>query len=581
MNVRLKSVITGAAVLALTAGGLAATAGTAFAATSPWEPDPNSNGSIVFYNAAGAVVTGGSDLSHIADYAAVTTGPTVATATKATLFFAAPDHTKVTGLWFNQAFSGSTTYPNPAAPAPLTTLTKPYVSLAAADGSLTDFIAGAVLDTTAGYNNVIQVRIKDSGPGGVGSGSRYWDTNILVNVAAGTWTVNDALAVSSTTTLTATPPSPQTNPASPVTLSAAIAPTTAAGTVKFFDGATQVGATQTVVSGAASVVTTPALGDHPYTAVFTPAPATLVNGSTSNSIPYHVGAPQITTTTALSANPSTSAQFAPVVLTANVAAADAPATAGLTGAVAFFNGATNLGAGVPDAVPGEYKLTTTGLPLGTDSITAVYTPTSSLYSGSTSAAATVTITAAACPGVPDGTGATCSDPQPIQVTVAAGSLTITTPYTATNPFVLPSPVLNAAGTLLVSSAPFPKVTDPAIVVHSSLAGNPNWTVSVTSTDLTGATPANKINGANLGLTGGSLNAAPVFAGTVSFTGIPAANGVAVGVLSPLGLAGGPHTFAQSAGGGNGSAAMTGILSLNAPTNTAADTYTGTITFSVA
>ena len=36
----------------------------------------------------------------------------MATANKATLFFAAPDHTKVTGLWFNQGFSGSTTYPN-------------------------------------------------------------------------------------------------------------------------------------------------------------------------------------------------------------------------------------------------------------------------------------------------------------------------------------------------------------------------------------------------------------------------------------------------------------------------------------
>ena len=583
MNVRLRSVVVGAAALAIAGGSLVGLAGTAFAAAPGWEPDAlNEAGTLTLYDASGNVLTGGSNLSHIADFAAANGAKQDPGVTKATMFFAAPDHTKPDpSTWTtNGAVSPSSNFPNAAAPAPLTGpgFTNPLVTIGAAGANMTAWLGGVAQDTTAGFLNLYQLRILESGPGGVAP-TKYWAADIQINPAAGTWTLVYPSIASSSTALVVTPTSPQVVGFGNATLTANITPSSATGTVAFFDGATQVGSTQTVVSGSASVVATaPALGTHPYKAVFTSSSGTLT-GSTSPISNFVVQAPATATTTALSANPSTQSQFAPVVLTANISAADSTFPAG---AVAFFNGATTLGAGVPDATPGEYKLTTSALPVGTDNITATFTPTSSSYNGSTSPAVPVTITPSACPGSPDPSGATCSDPQTIKVTAAAGSLTITTPYTAASPYVLPDLQLNAAGTLLTSSAQFPKVGDPQIVVHSSLAGNPNWTVSVLATDLTGATPSHLINGDNLGLTGGALFGSG-FPGTVAFTDIPAGSGLAPAAISTAGLKGNgtPHTFAQSSGGGNGSASMFGTLSLQAPTSTVADTYTGTITFSVA
>ena len=71
----------------------------------------------------------------------------------------------------------------------------------------------------------------------------------------------------------------------------------------------------------------------------------------------------------------------------------------------------------------------------------------------------------------------------MQVTVNPGSLTITTPDTSSHPFVLPAMHLNDGATALVTSAQFPAATDPQIEVQSSLAGNPDWTVSVTDSAL--------------------------------------------------------------------------------------------------
>jgi hypothetical protein len=219
--------------------------------------------------------------------------------------------------------------------------------------------------------------------------------------------------------------------------------------------------------------------------------------------------------------------------------------------------------------------------VGTSVSTPVGTPTSP--------GLPLTVTAPPCPGVPqttiigaDGNPATCQDTQTIKVSVTPGSLTITTPYTPTNPYVLPDMTLNAAGTLLSTSQSFPKAGDAPITVTSSIAGSPNWTVSVTGTDLTGITnPANVINGENVGLTGGTLLAHSNPAQTVAFTDIAAGLGIAPGTTTGAGVKAGPHTFAQSSGGGNGTTTMYGLLTLNAPTTTVADTYTGTITFSVA
>ena len=391
MNVRLRSVVVGAAALALAGGSLVGLAGTAFAAAPGWEPDAtNEAGTLTLYDASGNVLTGGSNLSHLADYAVANGAKQDPGVNKATLFFAAPDHTKpdISTWTTNGAVSPSTTFPNAAAPAPIQGpgFTNPVVTLGAANANLTAWLGGVAQDTTAGYLNIYQLRIFESGPGGVAP-TKFWAADIQINPTAGTWTLVYPSVATSSTTLVAAPPSPQTVGFGNTTLTATVTPSSATGTVAFFDGATQVGTTQNVVAGSASVTATaPAVGTHPYKAVFSPTAGSGITGSTSTTLNYVVNPPQIGTSTALGANPSTAAQFSPVVLTANVSEADAPVTTGLTGAVAFFNGATNLGAGVPDATPGEYKLTTSALPVGTDTITAVYTPTSSAYATSTSAA---------------------------------------------------------------------------------------------------------------------------------------------------------------------------------------------------
>ena len=116
-----KSLFACGVAVVVTAAVLLIGVGPAFAAPPPFEPDPNAAspyGRIVFYDSLGNVLTGGTNLSHLADYAAATTTKDTG-ATLATLYFAAPDHTKVTSLWTAGQASGSTVFPNASAPVPI------------------------------------------------------------------------------------------------------------------------------------------------------------------------------------------------------------------------------------------------------------------------------------------------------------------------------------------------------------------------------------------------------------------------------------------------------------------------------
>lgn len=205
---------------------------------------------------------------------------------------------------------------------------------------------------------------------------------------------------------------------------------------------------------------------------------------------------------------------------------------------------------------------------------------------------TVGVIQASCPGVPDVSGATCADSQAMTVTIDPGSLTVSTPYTASNPFVMPALMLNTDATMLEATARFPAAGDPQITVQSSLAGDPSWTLNVSGTDLScvsGSCMSPKagefqaINGENIGLTGGS-SAVPLpsatFPGTIAFTDIPAGSGVGPSDPGTAGLKGGLHPFAQTKGGGNGSVSIYGQLTITAPTATQAGTYSGTIALTV-
>jgi hypothetical protein len=255
-------------------------------------------------------------------------------------------------------------------------------------------------------------------------------------------------------------------------------------------------------------------------------------------------------------------------------------------------GSGTLGSATETAGTGALNISQLTLPPGTYNVTATFAPTSTAFASSTSQPVALTVTAPTCPGAPV-QGASCTDTQNIDVTVNPGSLTITTPYTAANPFVLPAMTLNSTATMLQTSARFPNANDPQISVQSSLSGNPNWTVSVTDSDLSCASGActtpvagdfQSINGENLGLSGGGSNTplpSASFPGTVAFTdNLPASPAVAPSDTGSQGLKNGPHTFAKSSGGGNGSVSLFGTLTLNAPTATQAGTYTGTITFTV-
>ncbi len=613
MKFSLKKALAGAATLAVAGGGLLGLASTPAlgAPTTPaWEPDPNTAapyGTIVLYDAAGHVITGGNDLTHLADYAAATTGPD-AGATKANLIWANPDHTKNIGTWTTSVASVSYAFPDSTAPAPLTgpAFANPLVhaTVAQDDLDLAAAVGGFVPDTTDGYANMIQLRMKDTGPNGVTSGSHYWATDIAYNtgtsaitvngvtVAPGSWAQVYPVVTTTATTLAEAPPSPQTstdgtNAPQDVTLTATVSVVSAgtspgtAGTVEFFDGTTSLGS-PVVSSGTASVVAPkPAVGTHSYSAVFTPAGGTQVQGSTSESDTYVVNPPQVGTATSL-AGPTTAAQFSPATFTATITVADNSTQAGQVSFDAAgpspATTSTNLGTVAASNNSATLNLSSVTLSPGAYTVTATFTPTSSSYASSTSQPIDFTVTAAACPGTPV-QGQSCTTTAGLQVTVNPGSLTITTPYTADHPFVLPDMALNAAGTVLSSGpAAFPASGDAPILVQSSLAGDPAWTVTVSGTDLTSGSAT--IDGAGLGLTGGSLDATPVFPHSVTFTDNPAHNPAASPADGNHGVKGGPWTFAASQGGGNGSAGMHGFLTLYAPTQTPAGTYNGTITFAV-
>ena len=169
-----------------------------------------------------------------------------------------------------------------------------------------------------------------------------------------------------------------------------------AGTVNFYDGTTFLGAGTLNASGvtALSTATLP-VGTNTITASF--VASGIYAASTSSAVTVQVSALQSTTvltSSASSVNQGQSVTFTAVVTTSN----------GMTpsGLVTFDNGTVFLGTGTLDAT-GTATLSTTALPVGTDTITA-------LYAGGTSNPVTVTVFAAQTPTV--------------QVALGSSSLTI-------------------------------------------------------------------------------------------------------------------------------------------------------------
>ena len=546
---------------ALGAGGLAAVqsgpAGAASPGPGPWTlSEPASVGGLVLYNAAGDVITGGSTSDQ--PFAAFVEGTSTLHAgnTKATVSGFLPVSGEQPNAWSGEQLGESTVYPATGAPSPVSSSTLPVNTGEAGDESIATLAADLPnTDTSSdGYAGVYELRLQTSA---VGQSLTTNYDSVYIQITGSTWSVvyptantttsvvaspattstqgtsvtltatvttaatgtvqfyvgaaalgtpvavsdgtasdttsslpvgNDTITAnflpttnsgyagstgsipylvtsSTTTTLTASPTSPQAAGTS-VTLTATIAPSQAAGTVQFEIGGTAFGSPATVTAGAASLVTTALpVGTDVLTAVFTPSSSTYT-GSTSNQLSYVIS--PVATTTVLTATPSGTQQFGgSVTLHASVT----PVAA--TGSVQFEVGGSDIGS--PAAVSaGTASLVTTALPAGTDSLTAVFTPTADNgYSGSTSTPVSYSIT-----NVATTTTLTATPPSPQQEGTSVTLHAAISPAAATDTvqfevggtaFGTPQTVTSGVATLTTTA--LPAGTNAVTAVFTSTSGN--------------------------------------------------------------------------------------------------------------
>ncbi|HTV16970.1 MAG TPA: Ig-like domain repeat protein [Acidobacteriaceae bacterium] len=159
---------------------------------------------------------------------------------------------------------------------------------------------------------------------------------------------------------------------------------TPTGTVTFLDGGTSLGTANLAPNGRAVFSTTAlALGQHSITVSY--------SGDTNNAAAVSTTLTQTvqeTTATTVVSNKNPSVGGTPVTFTASVAGTSHGT---VTGTVTFKNGGSILGTGTVSGGVATY--TTSALPVGTDSITAVYGG-DTLNAASTSAGLTQTVEAA-------------------------------------------------------------------------------------------------------------------------------------------------------------------------------------------
>ena len=576
-----------ASVLAASGGLLSLiVAGPASAAGSPpWEPDSNAVGSLLFFNSAGLQITGGTVSS--APLAAYVEGTTAIRSgdTKATLFGYLPVLGQTPGQWSGEALSASTTFPNASAPGALASATLPVVTGSSGDLSLANLASDYPnndTSTTDGYAGLYQLRLKTSASG-LGQTTSYDEADIAIS--GSTWSVvypTPTLSATSTQ-LTTTPASPQTSGAA-VTLNAAVSPAVP-GTVQFEVGGTNIGSPVTVSAGAASITTsTLPVGTDALSAVFTPSSGYAYAGSTGTASYTINAAPAAGTTTALSVNPSTAAAYTAVTISASVTTGSSTVLAAGTGTVKFYDDGTDTAGDISSSsvLLGSASVTSGGLAslsystfaVGAHNLVAVFTPTNSaVYATSSSSAVLFTATT---PAVTPAVGS-------VDTSIPAGGLTISTPYSTSNPFNLGTATLNANATAFVASAPFGSTSSPSqgVTITDTRAGDLPWTATATVTDFTNGT-GGVINGQNLTLTSVTpsyITGNALQAGSVTTTNVTNSSVYSATASGSDGLRGGPHTFA-AASAGAGSVYVDGVLTLTSPTSTPAGNYVATLTFTV-
>jgi Bacterial Ig-like domain (group 3) len=246
-----------------------------------------------------------------------------------------------------------------------------------------------------------------------------------------------------------------------------------------------------------------------------------------------------TTTLTASPNPATTGQT--VTLTANTSAADGTNPAG---SVQFESGSTAIGSAVAVSAGGVATTTTTFAAAGTESLSAVFTPTSNSYESSTGTySETVNVATTSTTGS-----------EPLAVTVpATGSFTLT--------------VATGTVNLSVSGATATGALNP-ITVSDTRNTFPGWSVSGQTSDFTGSGSAagGDISGNQLGWvpTDTSLATGATLGGTVTPAG-PGLGSTAAVLAS------------AAPGGGGGTSALGANLTLDIPASAIAGPYAATLT----
>ena len=199
---------------------------------------------------------------------------------------------------------------------------------------------------------------------------------------------------------------------------------------------------------------------------------------------------------------------------------------------------------------------------GAHNLVASFSPSNSaVNAASTSSALLFTATAPAVAPASQG----------IDVTIPAGALTISTPYSSLSPFQLGTATLNPATGVFTASAPFGSLSDPSqgVTITDTRAGAQPWSAAATVTSFSDSS-SDSFSGQNLTFTG----VTPSY-----ISGNALQGGSVIPTNLTGGLAGGPNVFATAADG-FGSVYIDGTLTLTLPSSTKAGTYTATLTFTV-
>jgi hypothetical protein len=276
-----------------------------------------------------------------------------------------------TTLTINQASTTTslTASPNPSSFGQTVTLTA-TVSPSTATGTVSFFDGATLLGTATLSSGAATFSSSAFSVSSHSLTATYaGDSNFTSSMSSTTTlVVNKA---STTTSLTASP-----NPASfgqTVTLTATVSPSTATGTVSFFDGVTLLG-TATLSSGTATLSSSAfSVSSHSLTAIY--AGNSNFTGSTSSTTTLVVNKASTTTSLIVSPNPVTYGQRA--TLTATVS----PSTA--TGTVSFFDGVILLGTATLSS--GTATFSSNAFSLSSHSLTATYAGDSHFTSSTSSA----------------------------------------------------------------------------------------------------------------------------------------------------------------------------------------------------